>query len=58
MMFHLLKNTTFSTVKDCVSDILKNVRTIFETSDTQLLDALCDVNTEEKMMSRNGSGEK
>ena len=33
------------------SDIIKNVRTIFETSDTRLLDALCDVNNEGKMMS-------
>ena len=30
------------------SNIIKNVRTKFETSDTRLLDALCDVNTEER----------
>ena len=57
-MLRLLKNTTFSTAIDRTSDSIKNVRTIFETSDTRLLDALCDVNTEEEMMSRNGSGEK
>ena len=57
-MLHLLKNTTFSTAVDHASDIIKNVRTIFLTPDTRLLDTLCDVNTKEKMMSRNGSGEK
>ena len=31
-----------------VSDIIKNVRTAFEISDTRLLDALCDTKTEEK----------
>ena len=35
---------------------------MFETSDTRLLEALCDVNTEGKIMSdrstQNGSGEK
>ena len=56
-MLPLLKNTTFSTAVDRASDIIKNLRTIFETSDTQMLDALCDVNTDEKMMPRNGSGE-
>ena len=47
-MLRVVKNTTFSTAVHRASDIIKNVRTIFETSDTQLLDALCDVNTEEK----------
>ena len=61
MKLRLLKNTTFSTAVHRASDIIKIVRTIFETTDTRLLDALCDVNTEGKMMSgrstRNGSGE-
>ena len=47
-MLRLLKNTTFLTAVDHASDIIKNVRTIFETSDTRLLDELCDVNTEGK----------
>ena len=57
-MLRLLKNTTFSTAVDSASDIIENFPTIFETSDTRLLDALCEVNTDEKLMSRNGSGEK
>ena len=57
-MHRLLKNRTFSTAVDRFSDIIKNLRTIFGNSDTRLLDALCDVNTDEKVMSRNGSGEK
>ena len=61
-MLRLLKNMTFSTAVHRPSDIIKNVRTTFETSDTRLLDALCEVNTEGKMMSdrstRNGPGEK
>ena len=57
-MHRLLRNTTFSTAVGHSSDIIKNLRTIFGTSDTRLLDALYDVNTDEKMMSRNGSGEK
>ena len=57
-MHRLLKNTTFSTAVDRSSDIIKNLRAIFGTSDTRLLNALCDVNTDEKVMSRNGSGEK
>ena len=56
-MLPLLKNTTFSTAVDRASHIIKNLRTIFGTSDSGLLDALCDVNTDEKIMSRNGSGE-
>ena len=48
MMLRLLKNTTFSTAVDRTSDIIKNLRPIFETSDTRLLDALCDVNPDEK----------
>ena len=48
MIHRLLKNTTFSTAVDRASDIIKNLRTIFETSDTRLLDAFCDVNTDEK----------
>ena len=55
-MLRLLKNT-FSTAVHRASDIIKNVRTIFETSGTQLLNALRG-----KVMpdgsSRNGSGEK
>ena len=62
MMLHLLKNTTFSTAIHRVSDIIQKVRKIVETSDTLLVDALCDVNTEKKMTSdrniRNSSGEK
>ena len=38
----LTKNTTFSTAVHHVSGITKNDRTIFETSDTPLLDTLCD----------------
>ena len=45
-MIRLLKNTTCSTAIHRASDIIRNVRTIFETLDTRLLDALCDVNTE------------
>ena len=37
-MLSLLKNTTFLTAVHRASDIIKNVRTNFETSDTQLLD--------------------
>ena len=48
MLHHLLKNTTFSTAIDHASDIIKNLRTIFETSDSRLLDTLCDVNTDKK----------
>ena len=44
-MLRLLKNTTFSTAVHRSFDIMKNVKAIFETSDTRLLDALCDVNT-------------
>ena len=63
MMLRLLKNTTFSTAVYCAFGIIKNVRTIFETSDARPLDALCDVNTEgKKIMSnrsnRNGFGDK
>ena len=47
-MLRLLKNKKFSTAVERASDIIKNGRMIFETSDTRLLDALCDVNTEEK----------
>ena len=54
-MLRLVKNTTFSTAVHCTSDIIKNVRTNFETSDTQLLDARCDVNTEKKMMSNSST---
>ena len=45
-MLDLLKNTTSSTAVHRASDIIKDVRTNFETSDTRLLDALCDLNTE------------
>ena len=44
-MLRLLKNTTFLTAVHRASDIMKNVKAIFETSDTRLLDALCDVKT-------------
>ena len=47
MMLYLLKNTTFSTAIHRTSDTIKNIRTIFETSDTGLLDALCDVHDTE-----------
>ena len=47
-MLGLLKNTTFSAAIHRASDIIQNVRIIVETSDTRLLDALCDVNIEEK----------
>ena len=45
-MLDLLKNRTFSAAVHRISDIKKNLRTKFETSDTRLLDALCDLNTE------------
>ena len=48
-MLRLLKNTTFSTALHRVSDIIENLRTVFENSDTRLSDALCDVNTEGKL---------
>ena len=45
-MLRLLKNRIFSSA---TSDIIKNVRTIFETLDTGLLlDVLCHVNSERK----------
>ena len=47
-MLCLPKNTVFSSDVHHSSDIIKNVRTIFETLDTGLLDALYDVNTEGK----------
>ena len=47
-MLHLLKNTTFSTAIHRVSDIMQNVRIIFETIDTRPLEVLCDVKTEGK----------
>ena len=47
-MLRLLKNTTFSTAVHCTFDIIKNVRTIFETLDARPLYVLCDVNTEGK----------
>ena len=60
-MLRLLKNTKFQ-LPSIALLTAKKVRTIFETSDTGLLDALCDINTEGKMMSdrstQNGSGEK
>ena len=43
-----IKNATFSTTFHRVSEIIRNVRTTFEISDTRLLDALCDAKTEEK----------
>ena len=49
-MLGLLKNTTFSTAVHCASNIIKDVRTKFESSDTRLLDALCDVNTERRII--------
>ena len=61
-MLRLLKNKTFSNASHRVSDIIQNVRIIFETSDTRLLEELCEVNTEGKLMSdrntRNGVGKK
>ena len=61
-MLRLLKNITFSAAFHPVSDIIKNVRTTFEISDTRLLDALRDAKTEGRMMSgtstQSGSGEK
>ena len=47
-MLHLVKNTTFSIAFHHTSDIIKNITTIFETLNTRLLHALCDVNTEGK----------
>ena len=47
-MLHLLKTTTFSSAVHRSSDIIKNIATISETSDTKLLDALYDENTEGK----------
>ena len=61
-MLRLLKNTTFSTAVCPYSYIIKNVRTIFETLDARLLDALFEVSTEGNVMSdrstRNIPGEK
>ena len=61
-MLGLLENTTFSTAVHRVSNIIEDVRTKFKTSDTRLLNALCDVTLSEEMMSdrsiRNISGEK
>ena len=58
----LSEKKTFSTAVHRASNIIKNKVTIFEASDARLLDALCDVNTEGKMMSdrstRNMFGEK
>ena len=50
MMLHLLKISTFSTAIHHIPDIIQNVRIIFETLDTQLLEALCDVKTERKKL--------
>ena len=47
-MLRLLKNTTFSTAVEGAPDTKKNIKTIFKTSDTRLLDEMCDVNTEKK----------
>ena len=47
-MLRLLKNKTFSTASRRPSHIIQNVRIIFETLDTRLMEALCDVNTEGK----------
>ena len=47
-MLSLLKNTTFSTAVHWAYDI-KDVRTKFATSDTRLLDTLCDVNIERRI---------
>ena len=47
-MLYLLKNETFSTPVHHASDIIKNARRIFETSDPRLVDSLCHINTEEK----------
>ena len=49
----LRKNTTFSAAIHCVSDIIQNVRAIFETLGTRLFKALCDVKTDGKMSDRN-----
>ena len=62
-MLRLLKISIFSTAIHHVSDIIQNVRIIFETLDTRLLEALCEVKTERNKMisdrnTRNGSGEK
>ena len=62
-MLRLLKISTFSAAIHRVSDIIQNVRIIFETLHTRLLEALCDAKTDRtKMMAhrntRNGSGEK
>ena len=48
-MLGLLNNTTFSTAIHCASDIK---RTKSETSNTPLLDALCDINTERQKHSK------
>ena len=58
-----LKNTTFLTAVHRGSDIIKNVRTNFESSDTRLLNTKSDdENTKGKTMSnrrtRDSSGEK
>ena len=47
-MLHLPKISTFSTAIDHIPDIIQDVRIIFETSDTQLFEALCDIKAERK----------
>ena len=58
----LTKNTQSSTAGHRVSEIIKNVRITFDISETRLLDTMCDVKTEAKMMSntsiRSGTGKK
>ena len=54
-MLRLLKNTTVLTAIHRISDIIQNVKIVFETSATRLLEALCDVSDRN---TRNGSGEK
>ena len=55
-MLHLLKNTKFSTALHHASDIMKNVKAIFETSDTPLLDAWGKIMSDRSTL--NGSGEE
>ena len=47
----LLKHETFSTCVHHASHIIENAKGIFETSHLGLVDSLCHINTEGKIMS-------
>ena len=50
-MLRLLKNTTFSTAVDRSSDIIKKPENNFWNFRHSTVNALCDVSTDEKVMS-------